>query len=302
MTDNHAYNRPAENSTDWHIPLNQNFNDLDTDVEVRDLDANLSNYTPHTGAKFLGTDSLDVYTGDGTAWTRIGSISDDAQTLDGYDSGAFAVRAENETVTGAWTFQGPDDAGQTISILPGADTTATGTPSITLDLQGDLTDGATLVWDSSVGAVPQAQLGGPASSLSAYPLSVGTDTDGDLAGTNLVDGATTIWDATNAYVPSAQVQGLDGHTSSTANPHSVTANQVGVVADSATASGDGTVVTFTLSHSLGTTPASADVTPTSADAAGDFYVSAKTSTGVDVTYLTAPASGTSNLSWDLITR
>jgi hypothetical protein len=71
--------------------------------------------------------------------------------------------------------------------------------------------------------------------------------------------------------------------------------------DTATASGDGSATTFTLSHSLGSTPTAVSVDPTSADAAGEFYVSNKTSTDVDVTYTSAPPSGTDNLSWDIIT-
>jgi hypothetical protein len=71
--------------------------------------------------------------------------------------------------------------------------------------------------------------------------------------------------------------------------------------DTATASGDGSTTTFTLSHSLGSTPTAVSVEPTSADAAGEFYVSSKTSTDVDVTYSSAPADGTDNLTWDIIT-
>jgi hypothetical protein len=48
--------------------------------------------------------------------------------------------------------------------------------------------GGTTIWDSANGVVPQAQLGGPASSLSAYPLTIG-DLDSpyppaDIAGVN----------------------------------------------------------------------------------------------------------------------
>lgn len=66
---------------------------------------------------------------------------------------------------------------------------------------------------------------------------------------------------------------------------------------SATASGDGAATTFTIPHNLGMTPSDPDVWPESADAAGDFYISAKGPTSVDVTYLSAPASGTNNLTW-----
>lgn len=71
-------------------------------------------------------------------------------------------------------------------------------------------------------------------------------------------------------------------------------------ATTGTASGDGVATTFTISHSLGVAPTAASVQPTSAAAAGDFHVSAKTTTGVDVTYATAPATGTGNLTWDVV--
>lgn len=75
-----------------------------------------------------------------------------------------------------------------------------------------------------------------------------------------------------------------------------------IAADTATASGDGTTVTFTLSHSLGSTPTAVSVVATSSDASANFYVSSKGSSSVDVMYNAAPASGTNNLSWDIITR
>ena len=72
---NHGYNQPSEGSIDWHIPLNENFKKLERDVEVRDLEANRSDYQPAIGAKFLATDSGATYTGDGTNWNLVGYVS-----------------------------------------------------------------------------------------------------------------------------------------------------------------------------------------------------------------------------------
>lgn len=72
--------------------------------------------------------------------------------------------------------------------------------------------------------------------------------------------------------------------------------------DSATASGDGTTTTFAIGHSLGVTPEAATPIASSPDASADFYVSNMTSAKVEVTYASAPASGSSNLSWHLITH
>jgi hypothetical protein len=77
MTDNHNYNEPAEGTTDWHVPINSNWQDIDTDVEVRDTDANKSSYEAKPGAKFVATDSPhNVYLGDGSSWNFIGELGE----------------------------------------------------------------------------------------------------------------------------------------------------------------------------------------------------------------------------------
>ena len=68
------YNTPAEGTLDWHVPLNQNFEDLDIDIEVRDRDSNRSNYSPKEGSKFLATDTGNVYIGNGSDWNSLGNI------------------------------------------------------------------------------------------------------------------------------------------------------------------------------------------------------------------------------------
>lgn len=69
---------------------------------------------------------------------------------------------------------------------------------------------------------------------------------------------------------------------------------------SATKSGDGSATTFTISHGLGETPEQVDVTPTSSAASGDIHVSNKGSSDFDVTYASAPANGTDNVTLDYI--
>ncbi|MFB6105947.1 MAG: hypothetical protein ABEJ70_03145 [Halobacteriaceae archaeon] len=75
MTQNHQYNTPSEGTLNWDVPLNANFAALDTDVELRDVAANRTNYTPKDGAKFLATDTGTVYIGDGSSWNALGSLS-----------------------------------------------------------------------------------------------------------------------------------------------------------------------------------------------------------------------------------
>lgn len=50
----------------------------------------------------------------------------------------------------------------------------------------DVVDGSTTVWDTSISAVPQSSLGGPAASLSAYPLA-----NGDLSNSSVTINAGT---------------------------------------------------------------------------------------------------------------
>jgi hypothetical protein len=65
-----------------------------------------------------------------------------------------------------------------------------------------------------------------------------------------------------------------------------------------TFSGDGSTKTFTIAHSLVSTPSKVLVTAGSDAAKGDFYVTAD-ATNITVTYATAPPSGTNNvvLNW-----
>lgn len=68
----------------------------------------------------------------------------------------------------------------------------------------------------------------------------------------------------------------------------------------ATASGDGSTSTFSLSHPLDDVPRVATVTPTSADAAGQYWVSDKSKAAIDITYASPPPNGTENLSYDVV--
>jgi len=63
------YQTPKKGSKDWHIPLNNNFIKLDTDVEIRDIESNLKQYSPEQGAKFFAIDTGRRYIGTGSEWT-----------------------------------------------------------------------------------------------------------------------------------------------------------------------------------------------------------------------------------------
>ena len=83
------YNTPAEGTLDWHVPLNENFEKLDSHVELRDAESNISQYEPKAGAKFLATDTGTVYIGDGSNWGRIGSLSSSDDSVSEADDGSL---------------------------------------------------------------------------------------------------------------------------------------------------------------------------------------------------------------------
>lgn len=94
MVDNHNYEKPSKGATDWHIPLNGNFNELDTDVEIRDLEENRGAYTPKQGAKFFSTDTENVYVADGENWKRLGSRGKQA-SFESIESGEVFARSDD---------------------------------------------------------------------------------------------------------------------------------------------------------------------------------------------------------------
>jgi hypothetical protein len=71
MTDNHGYNTPTKGTTDWHVPLNDNFEKLEFEVEIRDRESERGQYEPKSGAKFFSVDTGRIYIGTGDGWRRL---------------------------------------------------------------------------------------------------------------------------------------------------------------------------------------------------------------------------------------
>ncbi|WP_135854121.1 hypothetical protein [Halorussus salinus] len=91
MTTNHGYNTPTKGTDDWDVPVNENFEKLDTGVEIRDAESNRGDYDPKQGAKFLATDSKKVFLGDGSQWnylTTLGGIEGDIYVQDTEPNGS----------------------------------------------------------------------------------------------------------------------------------------------------------------------------------------------------------------------
>lgn len=73
-TSNHSLNTYDQGDDSW-----EHSTDMQTIEErlvIRDTDANTSNYTPHSGALYLATDTGEVYEGDGSAWNAMAFIND----------------------------------------------------------------------------------------------------------------------------------------------------------------------------------------------------------------------------------
>ncbi|MDX1747710.1 MAG: hypothetical protein R3324_17385, partial [Halobacteriales archaeon] len=124
MTENHDLNTPQKGTSDWHIPLNENFSAIDTGIEIRDASSNRGNYTPKSGAKFLATDTETEYVGDGSSWNRVRSSG---------RSPSFQSAALNGEVMHAWP-QTDFQVGDGDSIQDAVDKIGDSTDSAVIDI------------------------------------------------------------------------------------------------------------------------------------------------------------------------
>lgn len=114
------YNTPQEGTLDWHIPLNENFSALNRDVEIRDNAANLDQYEPREGAKFLATDTGTVHIGDGSEWNRLGSLGSGGGSSTADDGSIIAASGDVQSAidhasTGSEFGKGPSQVVKLVS-------------------------------------------------------------------------------------------------------------------------------------------------------------------------------------------
>ena len=102
----------------------------------------------------------------------------------------------------------------------------------------------------------------------------------------------------NGWIDTATANHWDGTKHSTDIVIYKVAGKGSLNSGIATFSGDGSTTQFKIEHGLVKAPSKVQVTPMSADAAGDFYVTAD-DTYIYINYSTAPPSGTDNVkvSW-----
>jgi|GEM_PF-2482556 len=148
------YNTPEKGTENWHEPLNENFELLDVDVEVRDVESERSEYDPAEGAKFLAVDTGAVYLGDGSEWQPIGSIDADGESgRTGAAEGIESVRTNvGALVGGTYHANSYSDGGFGVafeasdlyidSVVVDADLSDISNPDLTIELR-KYQDGAT---------------------------------------------------------------------------------------------------------------------------------------------------------------
>jgi len=104
-TPNHEYNVPDQGDENWHEPLNENFAAFEVDIELRDDEANLGDYDPTEGAKFLATDTGVVYLGDGSSWNAafVAAAYDDSAGTATISQTLVTSELEVGTISGSLT-------------------------------------------------------------------------------------------------------------------------------------------------------------------------------------------------------
>lgn len=127
-TDNHGYHIPTPGTQNWHEPLNENFERLETEVELRDQGPpGEHGYEPDAGAKYIDIADGRMYLGDGEEWTSLGN-------LDGYgpeDAGRYLAGEDELDFVGSAEWDGAEVGtnsaeGAESTVAGGAENTATG--------------------------------------------------------------------------------------------------------------------------------------------------------------------------------
>ncbi|PSP42870.1 hypothetical protein BRC66_00480 [Halobacteriales archaeon QH_2_66_30] len=225
-TPNHKYNVPNQGQQDWHVPLNDNFEAFEVDIELRDKEANLGDYTPTDGAKFLATDTGVVYVGDGNNWNPA------------FISAGYDPSADEATFTATVVAPTLDVGSLTGQLTGGTELTSIAGTNLSIDSNGQL--------NASTGGGG----GGGISSLSGGdgidPDSIG---DGDTVSVAWGDasnldssGAVTDWSGATDLDSSGAVASLSGSLTGGTTLTDITGNNLSIDSNgtlNATTSGGG---------------------------------------------------------------
>lgn len=174
-TPNHEYNVPESGEQNWHEPLNDNFEALEIDVEIRAAGApDPADFEPQDGAKYLDTETGDIYLGDGSDWTLLGQIGDE---LGGryLDEVGFSAPAE-------WENDGDTDvneASDTGAVVAGGHGNTASNQFTTIS--GGENNEAN-VWYSTIGGGQNNLVAGAQATVSGGRENLADDTDATVGG------------------------------------------------------------------------------------------------------------------------
>jgi hypothetical protein len=75
-TEKHGLNLPAKGTTDWNVPLNENFEKLDAAslLQVYDVTTLKADFTPSDETFAFIESTREFWSGTGTEWVRVGHV------------------------------------------------------------------------------------------------------------------------------------------------------------------------------------------------------------------------------------
>jgi hypothetical protein len=76
-TEKHGLNLPEKGTTDWNIPLNENFEKLDSAalLQVYDVETLKADYTPSDTTLAFVESKKEFWSGTGTKWVKVAQLS-----------------------------------------------------------------------------------------------------------------------------------------------------------------------------------------------------------------------------------
>lgn len=113
QTRNHEYETPPKGETEWHIPLNRNFESIDQDVIVKGTHADRPG-DPPTDTWYLSTDRNRLSHYDGSEWGVVGGVGTDGHAVPG--TAHHEAVATEELSVGGETATSLSDVGDGVAL------------------------------------------------------------------------------------------------------------------------------------------------------------------------------------------
>ncbi|WP_254832896.1 hypothetical protein [Haloglomus salinum] len=104
-TPSHDCNVLNEGEQDWHQPSDENVEQYDTDIEVRDVEATTGDYEPRDGAEYYSTDTGQVFLGTGGSWDAVDTAGETPGFCFCQHDTGISWENSGTTLTSAWPFR-----------------------------------------------------------------------------------------------------------------------------------------------------------------------------------------------------